>query len=641
MDDDAIMRGVWILKDKGERPYRILGDFELPKTNRIQQDVRTFLEKHLAGLTGKAPTDLRSTARPVKTPLGTVARFQQTHEGTLTDIIVHLKPTGRVQRVDLQQMQETGIRVTPLGETPTKKAARRVRPSGIDGTGSVFDPNPVVTARNASLRSPTSNFRKYVRPSAQALIDAQRRSDVILRDIKKRADGKYMLEGPYLRIMAKKGQPLPTEKDPNSFIYTSNDPRFEAVMVYYHVDTVQRYLQHTLGIRGACDWPIESYPHDDECRSPDDNPEPCYQPATKSLHFASGFIKTWHRQPLNRFVKPDAAEDAHCILHEYAHAILDDLVPGFASVDADGINPQTGHREAVAIAEGFATIFATVYFAPDHPFQSHLFETWYYAHKPDIPENRGRPPGLRIVNEFQQYRTKKWPDDEHNAGTIWSGALWDIYATTGGRSMSRDTRAHARDRLLKAYLCGHRHLARNASMADAAEWFMDMYLTLYPECGIHAIPILQSFHRHRILRCRQSSDLTLQGMSQVRVVPNSTHATSFAQPLATIRNGGNEEIRAAVVLFSTCDLTRQPIHPNEFRNHVVGAAVEFNIGPNETRTIAPCWQRAVLPKLFRQTLNVNGSLLAAIWTPGDRVSTLGRNVAQEGKRSVAEIAIVR
>ena len=57
--------------------------------------------------------------------------------------------------------------------------------------------------------------------------------------------GRHRLDGPFV-TMANFGPPsttFPEEVDPDGFTYSSADPRFEAVNVYYAIDTFQRYLQ--------------------------------------------------------------------------------------------------------------------------------------------------------------------------------------------------------------------------------------------------------------------------------------------------------------------------------------------------------------------------------------------------------------
>jgi hypothetical protein len=53
----------------------------------------------------------------------------------------------------------------------------------------------------------------------------------------------------------------PTEVSANNFKYSSGDDRFENVMVYYHIDSVQRYIQ-SLGITTAHNSQISADAHD-------------------------------------------------------------------------------------------------------------------------------------------------------------------------------------------------------------------------------------------------------------------------------------------------------------------------------------------------------------------------------------------
>ena len=86
-------------------------------------------------------------------------------------------------------------------------------------------------------------------------------------------------------------------------------------MVYYHIDSIQRYLQQ-IGFDNVLNHQIAV---NIDGRT-DDNSH--YSPVGKDLTFGTGGV--------------DDAEDAHIIAHEYGHAIQDDQVPGWGDSHRPG-----------------------------------------------------------------------------------------------------------------------------------------------------------------------------------------------------------------------------------------------------------------------------------------------------------------
>ena len=112
----------------------------------------------------------------------------------------------------------------------------------VDGQGKVFDPNPVVTAKNNTYRDSTATVATCGFAGTDiATIDAQR-VDRTLKDITLSGRYRHKLEGTHVRLR-NFGAPNispPEEVDKNNFKYSSGDDKFEAVTVYYHVDTIAK-----------------------------------------------------------------------------------------------------------------------------------------------------------------------------------------------------------------------------------------------------------------------------------------------------------------------------------------------------------------------------------------------------------------
>lgn len=235
---------------------------------------------------------------------------------------------------------------------------------GSIGNGMVFDPNPVTTSGDRSLRNgdPVDRYRTAVE----------------LR----RLDGTGRLSGAHVRVET--GANLSAQEPGLSYFYPSDDPRFEEVMAYYHIDRTRAWLD-SLGYGMFFEKAQRVTVH----ASPLDNS--WYSPLTGRIEYGDGGV--------------DDAEDADIILHEFGHAIHDAFVPGF------------GDGDTRAISEGFADYLAAT--RSNDPCVGDWDATSY------------SPPCLRAVD-----LDLRFPDDlegsPHHDGQIWSGALWEIRNLLGG-----------------------------------------------------------------------------------------------------------------------------------------------------------------------------------------------------------------
>ena len=269
----------------------------------------------------------------------------------------------------------------------------------VNGKGRVFDPNPVVTLNDTSL-----NDRSSLPDKAY--------SDVVLRDLKSGA----FLDGPFVTTKATKNRVKRTNRD---FRFKRQDRAFKEVMVYFHLDRVQRYIQ-TLGFKNVLNHPIPV--NIDGQR--DDNSH--YSPSDKDLTFGTGGV--------------DDAEDADIILHEYGHAIQDDQVPGFGASDEGG-----------AMGEGFGDFWAASFFSDAKPKEMKAtVGNW------DATAYSGdEPPNLRRLDSNKKY-PKDISGEVHDDGEIWSACLWELRNTLGRTTTERLVIAH------------HFLLSRDAGFQDGA-----------------------------------------------------------------------------------------------------------------------------------------------------------------------------
>jgi hypothetical protein len=254
-----------------------------------------------------------------------------------------------------------------------------------DGKGRVFDPNPVVTLNDTSLRD-----NSQIPDSAY--------SEVTLRDL----DGSGQIQGPFVSTKSTNNRVKRANLD---FRFKRENRSFKEVMVYFHIDRVQRHIQE-LGFNNVLNRAI---PVNVDGRS-DDNSD--YSPLTKSLTFGTGGV--------------DDAEDAEIILHEYGHAIQDDQVSGFGA-----------KMEGKAMGEGFGDYMAASFFFDHKPA----------AMRPTVGNwdataySGANPPFLRRLDSNKLY-PRDLVGEEHADGEIWSACLWQIRAAVGRQAADKLVLAH-------------------------------------------------------------------------------------------------------------------------------------------------------------------------------------------------------
>ncbi|MEK6333716.1 MAG: M36 family metallopeptidase [Acidobacteriota bacterium] len=268
-----------------------------------------------------------------------------------------------------------------------------------EGKGRVFDPNPVVTLNDTSINDKSKLGDKAY-------------SEVVLRGLKSNG----FLDGPYVTTKTTKKRIKRTSRD---FRFTRQDRAFKEVMVYFHIDRAQRYIQ-TLGFKNVVNRPIPV--NIDGQR--DDNSH--YSPSDRDLTFGTGGV--------------DDAEDADIILHEYGHAIQDDQVPGFGASDEGG-----------AMGEGFGDFWAASFFSDVKPKEMKAtVGNW------DATAYSGdEPPNLRRLDSNKKY-PKDIANEVHDDGEIWSACLWELRSVLGRRTTERLVIAH------------HFLLSREAGFEDGA-----------------------------------------------------------------------------------------------------------------------------------------------------------------------------
>lgn len=259
------------------------------------------------------------------------------------------------------------------------------------GTGRIWTPNPIVALQDLVIDDDDDLDGPQFNGSYR---------QVDLFGLNTPGGGQpWRLTGEFLQIVDDESPftGIPTRSDPDDWITSRDDDDFEAVMCYYHIDTVQRYLR-SLGFTNVVDFPIRVDPHG---LSGADNSH--YVPSGPRLAFGDGCV--------------DDAEEADVIVHEYGHAIQDNQAPGW----------QNG-GEMAALGEGFG----------DYWSEAHTDRMGFTFNRGKVFDwdagglNNGSPcwSGRRVDT------AKKYPQDVsgsiHQTGEIWSGTLWDLRDAIGG-----------------------------------------------------------------------------------------------------------------------------------------------------------------------------------------------------------------
>ena len=260
------------------------------------------------------------------------------------------------------------------------------------GSGLSFRPNPIASSGETTLVDNDD-------ADSPALND--KRVSVQLQGL----DGSGQLRGTYADLTATgitggyrlAGQACSADGVHN---YPRSDDRFEEVVVYYHVDASQRYIQ-SLGFTNVNNRSTPAHAHFGFAYQ--GGPNAFYSPANGGLHFFDIFV--------------DIAEDGEVVVHEYGHAVLDNVIPTLWSDESGGLH------------EGFADYLAgTLLDQYNVSAQKLCLAEWFAT---DFSA-----PCLRRLDS-----TKHYPEDlqnqPHADGEIWSASLWQIRNALGATTADR------------------------------------------------------------------------------------------------------------------------------------------------------------------------------------------------------------
>jgi Zn-dependent metalloprotease len=244
------------------------------------------------------------------------------------------------------------------------------------GKGKVFNPNPVVSLKNESLKDQNDS---------NAAVPASAYKTVTLTNL---APG-TKLTGDFVAI---RNSNIATSST-RTYSYQRNSDLFEQVMAYYQLTQAQKYVQ-SLGFTNvnneAQDVLTDTITVDNSF----------YDSSTDTITYGSGGV--------------DDAEDAEVVWHEYGHAIQDDQVPGFGSSEQAG-----------AIGEGFGDYFAVTMSQPvSNGFILPCVMDWdSTSYTTTVPHCLRRTDTGKTTADID--------GEVHDDGEIWSNALWNINKALG------------------------------------------------------------------------------------------------------------------------------------------------------------------------------------------------------------------
>lgn len=274
----------------------------------------------------------------------------------------------------------------------------------VNGTGKVFLPTPIETA-GTKTGFADNNDANFAAATAQL-------KTVTLQGL----DGSGYLTGSYVKAVNKKAN---TYSSTFTYNFDRNADDFENVMVYHHIDTLQRYIQ-SLGFTNINNRQIVVNVNG----TTQDNS--FYSPSTKQLTFGTGGV--------------DDAEDTGIIAHEYGHSIQDNQVPGFGNTNEGG-----------AMGEAFGDFLGATY--EDALTNNDAWGKACIGEWDAISYSSSNPPCLRRLDENKVYPTDI-VGQVHTDGEIWSQGEYEM------------AQAFGRDVATKLILQSHFSLTPNSGFAN-------------------------------------------------------------------------------------------------------------------------------------------------------------------------------
>jgi hypothetical protein len=272
------------------------------------------------------------------------------------------------------------------------------------GRAKIFKPNPIV--EHGGTRGLHRDHRDRDTPLLRKL-----RRTVSLPNIR---EGQPCLRGRWIHALRGKKKRETCKGSLSWSRVTRSENRFEALMVYFHVNRAQAYIQ-SLGFSDSNEDPNGISDRVQRAVANAFKPDNSfYSPLTRTIKFGAGGV--------------DDAEDADVIVHEYAHAMQASQSPAFA---------QSSGFSAGALAEGSSDYWAAVMSALTRntvneddvcifDWDAITYGRWFQR---VAPSTSGRFCGRRADLQRTLAKARRGPScgsDIHCVGQVWATALWSI-----------------------------------------------------------------------------------------------------------------------------------------------------------------------------------------------------------------------
>jgi hypothetical protein len=265
----------------------------------------------------------------------------------------------------------------------------------VDGTGQAFSPNPLASATTTYGTPGYVDGGDADTPELVAEL-----FPVGLLEITDTGSG-FALTGPWAECLDFEAPTGTCPLEPTSdFSFASrSDDRFEAVNVYYHIDSMLRYLNVTLGLDVGPTAYATGVLYDPRGLSGQDNSH--YLSGPERLAYGEGGV--------------DDAEDADVVIHELGHGIHDWVTNNSLS-QVEGLSEGLGDYWAVSWLRSFG------HWQPGDPQYNWVF-------------------GWDGHNPFWSGRVTTWNDNHHypeglvgqihTDGQFWSSCNMDVWEAIG------------------------------------------------------------------------------------------------------------------------------------------------------------------------------------------------------------------
>jgi hypothetical protein len=318
----------------------------------------------------------------------------------------------------------------------------------------------------------------------------------------------FFLESPYVKITEHSSpSTTPAFSTIPEFNFTRSKTEFEDVNVYYHLNFYQHYIR-SLGFENLASYQInvDAHAHNGADQS---SFSPFFTP--HRLNFGTGGV--------------DDGEDAHVVIHEYAHAISESAAPSTNS-----------GNERQALDEGLADYFAVSYSKSLNPHDWQKVFSWD-GHNPFWT---GRSAAVN----------KKYPQDLtfsiHANGEIWSSTLMQIQKEIG---------REVADRLMLQSLYSY---SANMTMSAAAQLLIQADELLYN--GVHRNTLCYFLNERGLFNC--FVNVEKQAKHQFKIINSNAFASGKGN--ATITFPENSDYILSVFEFNGKTIQKIKINNSSF-----------------------------------------------------------------------------